>query len=294
MRDRRLLEGIPRIRRARGFRLYDMEGRRYLDLYRDGALLGHRAAGVLTSMKSILSQGLTTALPTVWEGRLVSTIRSMLPGGGVRLYASPENALDAAGRILGAALSWEDVHDPAAAAEPGTPPRAALWRPFLPSVAGAGVLLLQLPFTVCGAPMPVRFPDTSDAPPSDLLPGFILAGAARGLAALQSPAAAQLRGSSRKGGIRRRDGGIFEPDPPAPSGVRALECAIDQARGWKRRGPYVIATFPEGDYPRVHAEFLSAGVLLFPGYPGPSVLPGECSPGENRLLADLFTRIPGG
>ena len=27
---------VPIIRRARGFRLYDQHGRRYLDLYRDG------------------------------------------------------------------------------------------------------------------------------------------------------------------------------------------------------------------------------------------------------------------
>ena len=45
---------------------------------------------------------------------------------------------------------------------------------------------------------------------------------------------------------------------------------------------------------QVHAELLAAGVLLSAGYPGPSVLPGECSPGETSLLADLFARIPGG
>ncbi len=43
----------------------------------------------------------------------------------------------------------------------------------------------------------------------------------------------------------------------------------------RREGPYVKALFPESEYPRVHAEFLRAGVLLCPGYPGPSVLPGR-------------------
>ncbi len=105
MQDRRLLKGIPRIRRARGFRLYDVEGRRYLDLSRDGALLGHRAAGVLSVMKSVLSQGLSTALPTAWEGRLVSAIAGCSRAGDrCGLYASPERALDAAGRVLGAGL----------------------------------------------------------------------------------------------------------------------------------------------------------------------------------------------
>ena len=72
MLDRQLLRGIPRIRRARGFRLYDMQGRRYLDLFRDGALLGHRDSGSLTAMKSALSQGLAAALPSVWEKRLLT------------------------------------------------------------------------------------------------------------------------------------------------------------------------------------------------------------------------------
>ncbi len=213
MKDRRLLEGIPRIRRARGYRLYDVEGRRYLDLYRDGALLVHRLAGVITTMKSVLSQGLSTALPTVWEGRLVSTIGRMLPGwGGVRLYASAEKALDAAGRALGAVLSWDDLYDPALAAPPESPPRAALWRPFLPFLPGTGVLLLQLPFTVCGAPMPVCFTAEAAPPASDLLPGFILAAAARGLAEwMRAVAAARLRGVPRKGGISPSPGPLTEP-----------------------------------------------------------------------------------
>jgi hypothetical protein len=270
MQDKGLRAGIPRIRRARGFRLYDLEGRRCLDLYRDGALLGHRAASVVTVMKSILSQGLSTALPTVWESRLVSAIGRMFPSrGAVRLYASPEHALDAVAHALGAPLAWEDVYDPAMAELPATPSRVAFWRPLLPAPPATGALLLQLPFTVCAAPAPVCC--TADAPPSDPLPGFILAAAARGLAALTRATAT-----------------------PALSGNPVLERAIDRAPGWNRRGPYVHAVFPEAEYPRVHAVFLRAGVLLFPGYHGPSVLPGECSPGETRLLADLFARIPGG
>jgi hypothetical protein len=286
MPDRRLLEGIPRIRRARGYRLYDIDGRRYLDLYRDGALLGHREAGVITIMKSILSQGLSTSLPTAWEGRLRSLIRTMLSDWTAAcLCGSPESALMAAGRVLGTALSWNDVWDPALSAAPDSPPRVALWRPLLPVMPGTGVLLLQLPVTICGAPMPVCFVESGAgiAPDSDLLPGFILAAAVRGLAAL---ARSELREVPRKGGIPSAASPVPDND--------ILACAIDRTRAWKRRGPYVRAVFAEGDYPRVHKEFLRAGVLLFPGYPGPSVLPGECSPGESRLLADLFAGIPGG
>jgi hypothetical protein len=137
-------------------------------------------------------------------------------------------------------------------------------------------LLPVLPFTLCGAPAPACFPKelAADQVRSDTLPGFLIAGALHGLNALSEEA-----GRARK-----------QPH----WGSRAVERALDAARGWKRSGPYVRAVFPAAEYALVHAEFLAAGVLLCAGYPGPSVLPGECSPGETSLLADLFARIPGG
>jgi hypothetical protein len=266
MPDSRVLPPLPRVRRARGCRLYDAQGNRILDLYRDGALLGHRGASALTAMKAGLSQGLAAGLPTAWEARLCAALARMFPAyPGVRLFSSRARAL--------AALSLSpDPWDPALGDSPAAAP-AALWRPFLPLPAGAGVLLPVLPFTVCGAPAPACCAAGVPLPASDPLPGFLLAGALRALAALAA-------GS---------------PSHPAPRlGSAALEKAVDGARGWERRGPYVRAVFPAGEYPRVHGEFLRAGVLLCPVYPGPSILPGDCSPGEDRLLADLFARHPGG
>ena len=121
--------------------------------------------------------------------------------------------------------------------------------------------------------MPVCFhaPLPKDFPGSDPLPGFLLAGALRGLA----------------GFFKACQEGVTLGSP-------MLESAVDGAPGWGRAGPYVRPRFAAADYPRVHSEFLRAGVMLSPGYPGPSVLPGECTPGENRLLADLFAGVPGG
>jgi hypothetical protein len=265
-------QAIPLVRRARGFRFYDTGGRRYLDLYRDGALLGHREAAAITAMKSALSQGLATGLPSPWESRLSGAILRLFPGSAaVRLYASRERALEGAGRFLGAPVI--EAHDPALDPLPARAPSAAWWRPFLPPTPGAGVLLLALPLTVCGAPVPVCFPAVlpRDFPASDPLPGFLLAGALRGLAGLSKA-----------------------PDTGSLLGSPSLERALDGAPGWRRSGPYVRALFPAADYPRVHSEFLRAGVMLSPGYPGPSVLPGDCTPGETKLLADLFAGVPGG
>jgi hypothetical protein len=289
--------GLPRIRRARGCRLYAADGRRYLDLWREGALLGYRAAGTLSAMKAALSQGLIGPFPTAWEARLCGALARLLPAWpAVRLFASRERALAAASALLGRPLAASDVHDPALGDEglPGTlpagappagtsdadasdaageaPAAAALWRPFLPAAPGARVLLPVLPFTLGGAPAALCVPAglAAGLPLSDALPGFLLAAALRGLAALTGAREVPRLGSPE------------------------LERAIDAAKGWRRAGPYVRAVFPAEDYPRVRGRFLRAGVLLCPGYPGPSILPGECSPGETRLLAECFAGSPGG
>jgi hypothetical protein len=273
--DSPLLARVPPIRRARGFRLYDVRGRKYLDLFRDGALLGHREAGTLTAMKSVLSQGLVSALPSVWERRLLGVLGRLFPGyREVRLYASPDRARLAVRAWLGGDGPVEaELHDPARDGRPVGGAAAAFWRPFLPAPA-ARALLPLLPVRVGGCPSPVCFDAEMPprVPPSDAIPGFILAGALRGLAAL----------------------GSLKPAGSCPLSTPALDRALDAAPGWLRVGPYVTALFDEPDYARVHEEFLRAGVLLSPCWSGPSVLPGECSPGESRLLAELFTGIPGG
>ncbi len=268
---------VPLIRRARGYRLYDHRGTRLLDLWRDGggALLGHRAGASVTLMKSVLSQGLLTAVPSVWEGRLVRMIASISPlHRAVRLFSSPARALEAASRFLGMRVEQSGVHDPAIHDPPSCPPRAALWRPFLADALPADqgcIILPVLPLAVCGAPAAVCFPDEPEEDPgADHLPGVLLAGAFSALSIL-----------------RRRGEPTFAVSVP-------VQEALDATRGWARRGPYVRATFPPQDYKRVFSEFLRAGVLLSPLYPGPSILPGDCSPGEARLLAELFKSIPGG
>ena len=274
---------LTNIRRARGFRLYDVHGKRYLDLSRDGALLGHRGAATLTAVKSVLSQGLATALPTAWEARLAAALLRLFPESrSVRLFSSRERALEAVSRFLGKTVDAQEVHDPALDSPAPDPLLPALWRPFLPVPRNVAALLPVLPFTLCGAPAPVCFPKelSGDEVLSDPLPGFLLAGALHGLHAL----------SEEAGGPPSTGRAQKQPH----WGSRAVERALDAARGWKRSGPYVRAVFPAAEYARVHAEFLAAGVLLSAGYPGPSVLPGECSPGETSLLADLFARIPGG
>ena len=269
MAERAPVHEVPRIRRARGFRLYDVSGRRLLDLWQAGgeAVIGHRSARAAAALKAALARGLAGPLPTAWEWRLVAALAARFPAyRAVRLYASRERALAAAGRMLGAPVAPADVADPGL----GTPGagQVGLWRPFLPFEPSWPVLLPVLPFTVGGSPAAVCFRDAlpPEAEPSDTVPGIMAVAALRGLAGL-----AQARAA----------------DPFGPGD-------LDGARGWERRGPYLRATFDAGSYPEVFRAFLARGVLLSPQYPGPSILPGEASEGERRLVVSLFHSIPGG
>lgn len=274
----------PRIRRARGYRLYGIDGRRYLDLHQDGgrAILGHRGGRAVTAMKNALSEGLHSSLPSVYEARLIKALARAFPGcRSFRLFASESRALEALSRTLGAPFAPSDIFDPAIGAPPGDRPRVARWRPFLPAecaawLDGAEALLPVLPLAVGEAPAAVCFRDGQ--PPgcleSDALPGFLLAGVLAAFSVV-------LAGDGASGA--------------APGeGLRPVERVLDSSRSWARRGRYVRALFDAAAYPAIHRQFLQGGVLLGPSHPGPSILPAECSPGEGSLLAGLFLGIPGG
>ncbi|MCX7028991.1 MAG: hypothetical protein NTU62_02610 [Spirochaetes bacterium] len=269
MAERELRDEVPRIRRARGFRLYDVTGRRLLDLWQacGEAILGHRTAHAGSALKAALDRGLAAPLPTAWESRLISSLAARFPSyRSFRLFTTRERALEAASRVLGAPVTVDDVADPGLGTRGAG--QAGLWRPFLGEEPDWPVLLPVLPFTLGGSPAAACFrvalPD--DAEPSDSVPGVAAVAALRGLA------------------------GLARARPVDPFGPRDLE----GAPGWERRGPYVRPVFAAGAYPQVFRTFLARGVLLSPFYPGPSILPGEASEGERRLVASLFHSIPGG
>jgi len=269
MAERPLMDDVPRIRRATAFRLYDVAGRRLLDLWQAGgeAILGHRAARVGSALKAALDRGLSAPLPTSWESRLVSALAARFPSyRSFRLFTTRERAFEAASRVLGGAVAAADLADPGLGTR-GTG-RIGLWRPFLPDEPSWPILLPVLPFTLGGSPAAACFLDAlpDDVEPSDTMPGMAAIAALRGLAGLER---------SRTGNpFGRRD--------------------FDGCTGWERRGPYLRPAFAAEAYPEVFRAFLARGVLLSPFYPGPSILPGEASEGERRLVVSLFHAIPGG
>lgn len=260
---------LPVIRRARGYRLYGQDGRRYLDLWQGGgrALLGHRPARVTTVLKNVISTGLVTDLPSVYTGRLERALGQHLPRHRhFRLAGSLEAALGLASQYLGRTVTAAELRDPLSEPPIGNG-EMAFWRPFLETPAGAVVLLPVLPFSVAGAPVPVGFaePPPPGFPLSEVLSPMVLAGALRALHDLKRRAAPEW----------------LRPD------------LLEGARGWRQRGPYVKAEFPELRYRAVFAAFLAEGVLLNPRCGEPSILPSEASSGEVEKMIGLFRRFPG-
>jgi len=270
---------LPVVRRARGYRLYDSAGRRYVDLWQlhGHAILGHRGAGASAVMKNAISKGLIMDLPSAAAGRLVRVLRELLPSHPfVRVYGSLDRCLQGLAAWCRRSVRAADVVDPAtaegdrpASADQASAPGAIVaWRPFLPSweYADALALLPILPFATCGGPWAVCLrEDPRDAlPQSEPICAAVLEATVRAVA-----------------GLRRHSEG--------PLGPLVAPVAVGR---WQIRGPYVTPRFARERYGEVFDAFLRGGVILSPRWSCPSLLPATLSDGEIAKTVGLFRAIP--
>jgi hypothetical protein len=281
-----LLDLIPRIRRARDFRLYTGEGRRFVDLWQAGgrAILGHTPPGFFRELKNTAGRGLCAPLPGIYGARFLKALGRLFPDRDFRFYAdeaSLRRALAVAGHPGDRPFSDPALGPPApenplpsGAALPGDPPvyGLALWRPFLDGSpvsavppAASGGLIPVLPMPLPGAPWVLAADRTriSRFPPSDLLSPVILAAAARSVYDLFALPARSL----------------------PPEILRALSCGR-----WFCRGIYCSPAEPLPEPLRtvLFRRFLARGFLLPPFPELPLILPPGLSPGEAANLAELL------
>jgi hypothetical protein len=272
-----LLRFVPRVLRARGWRLYTEKGR-LVDLWQYGgrAMLGHNPPGMLRAIKNNGERGLFAPHPHFTEDRLYKALSTLLPGRSFRLY-TPEDA----------ALLLQKI----------PPDKTAVWRPYLndPAAQTAPILLPVLPCTFPGVPVvfaidpgllvtnqaePAKNPEESAEklilPPSQLISPVALAAAARSIH--------DLLARPERGTLR----------------FPKIDRALKKSAIWKRQGIYL--TFVEGEnttdvdrektapgnYTVLFKRFLEGGFLLPPSPEDPVILPGELSPGEEVKLAALL------
>ena len=279
---------VPPIKRARGYRLYDYRGKRYLDLWHNGglAILGHRFESLTRELKSVLSRGLIFDLPSIYRRRPIRELQKRYSGfNTICICSTFEQALLILSRVLGQNITKTDICDPAkgesgpvvydrpflgsktvglkplesdATGAEGSTTRALL--PIVPFRIGASPVILCLREAVAGGDPP----RASDKDEASVISPLVLAGVLRSIHSLSR----------------------FIP-PPWFS-----EPLFDDSSEWVQRGPYVLPRFESELYSQVFRHFLSEGILLSPCYEEPSILPGEASEGELKKMVRLFSEIP--
>lgn len=260
-----ILPELPTIVRARGFRLYDRYGNRYIDFFQNGgrAILGHRPPNLSTTVKNVLSKGLTAEYPSIYELRLIKSLHKLLPQyPGVRIYENRDSLINI---LRNAGILPEGTELPDCLplkGERNTSTEAVLWRPFLESegIVFPGVVVPLLPFPGKFVPAVLCFKDPKLEkllPPSALCSPLLLAGLTRIVYDLMKEIAERDIG----------EWGTFVVD------------------GWERKGPYLLPVHKNGgEYGELYNELLEAGIVVNPHFPGPSIIPGEYSQGEVKKL----------
>lgn len=266
------LRFLPPIRRARLWRLYAEDGRRFLDFWMDrgSAILGAKGTGIGTAAKAGIDTGLTRPFPSILEARLERSLSRRYPGfAAVRLYRNEERARKAAAPFLAAGAELPVVmpfaaHFSGTGAPPNAPDAAA------PAVAMPRVALPRLP---C---------------PSLLSPAVLLFGEAEAAASATGDIIAPLSLASAHRSLVEFE--RFEKVYAEPLWKR---CDCRLAHFFDRRGPYLYlkAGSAEARYQDSFAAALGAGVLLSPDPCFPSIIPGDFDDGELARLAKALAAL---
>jgi hypothetical protein len=264
---------MPIIARARGFRLYDLRGRRYIDLYQNNgrAILGHRPDGLTQVMKSTASKGLIAEYPSVYDGRLEKILKLMFPDYlYFRLYANRERTLEAVSQGVQAKVSAGSIADPAMSDVISG--KTAFWRPFLPQRRYEQETLLPImPFPGSFVPDIVCIKTKAVAkrmPPSDMISPLLIDLLVKSVSQLIR----QLHSTAGEGSEFQRLIDVFT---------------------WDRRGPYINTRMDSVTYMELFKKALEMGILLPPGETYPIIIPREFSEGEIEGLTQFVRSMSG-
>lgn len=268
-RDR--LRLLPPIRRARLWRLYAEDGRRFLDFWMDGgrSILGAKGTGIGTIAKASIDMGLTRPFPSIWEARLRKLILERhVDYVALRFYRDEERAIAAAAAILPAGERLGIIRPFAEYFQEARGPSAEVTLSDIGGEAATlGAAMLLLPSPTAFSPAVLLFKDSEAAASAsgDIVPPLALACAHRALCEFDR----------------------FKLDYS-----EALWKKVDRrlAPYFERRGPYLrLRTIAdkgwEDAYDRLFRAALGAGILLSPYPELPSIVPGDFDDGELARLA---------
>lgn len=264
---------MPIIVRARGYRLYDLKGRRYIDLYQNNgrAILGHRPDGLTQAMKSTASRGLFAEYPSIYDGRLEKILKLMFTDYPMfRIYANRERTMEALSLAVGRQVKGSHILDPAMT--DAVDRKLMYWRPFTPEQQVKPDLLLPI-FPFPGSFVPnvvcVRNMDMlKKMPASDMVSPFLIDSLIKSVSQL----------------IRTMH---------SPVGYGSEFQRLIDIFEWDRRGPYINTRLESIEYIEVFKKALEQGVLLPPGENYPIIIPREFSEGEIQGVLRFVRSVNG-
>lgn len=272
-KEAQLAYNMPIIARARGYRLYDLRGRRYIDLFQNNgrAILGHRPEGMTQVMKSTASKGLIAEYPSVFDGRLEKILKLMFPDYlYFRLYSNRERTLEALSKGIGGRILSRQIADPAMSDE--LKGKVAFWRPFLgKSISSQELLLPIMPFPGGFAPDIICIKTKALAekmPAGDMISPFLIDVLVKTVSQL-----------------------IREMHSPAGEGSE-FQRLIDVFT-WDRRGPYINTGMDAVSYYELFKKALEVGIFLPPGENYPIIIPRKFSEGEIEGLTRFVRQMIG-
>lgn len=271
---------LPQIRRARGYRLYSENGKRFLDLCQDGGrgVLGAKGTGIGTTAKGAIDMGLASPLPSIYERRLSKAILALWPEyRATRFYSTPGEAALALAAASGLTslpcLTQGGIEkvlllDPARREGAIGKPLALELRPFGEFLGKpeappeAAWLLFPCPRALAPTALLFRTEEAVSAFAAEAVPPLLLASGLKALAEYKGFRARTGEETWRK--ADRRLSGLFE-----------------------RKGPWLYPLCPRESYGRLFSEALERGVFLSPEWEMPSILPADFDDGELKPLATI-------
>ncbi|MCL2800415.1 MAG: hypothetical protein FWD28_01470 [Treponema sp.] len=265
-----IMASIPKVQRARNYRLYTEGGKRLIDLWLNGgaAVLGHTPPNLLRELKNTASRGLYAPFPHFTEKRFLKALSKLFPECSFCYYAAPPIELlskishsSAAKNESRGVKFWRPYTNPE---EPFAADNTQSL--FIPILPGIQTWRDGLPFGLCIVAAKLE-ENLTKLPPSDALSPILLALAARGIHdILASPQRAKLN---------------------LPRINKALKTGTSK---WKKQGIYLTLkeeTTTE-EWETLFNKFLEAGFLLPPTQAHPLILPAEMSDGEEAKLVAVL------
>ena len=316
------LRRLPPIRRARLWRLYAEDGRRYLDLFQDGGrgILGARRSGMELGIKAALDRGLDRRIPSRLEARLEKAVLALAPAAkAFRIYRNEEEALailariagsDAGEAIVSGIFASPLIFDPARLVpDRKTSPEGAIARLIRPFAAWLppcpaplpGIALPLLPLPRGMGPSILLFEDAAmveKAGPSSLLSPLALRAALEALTALSAYESAAFVAPGSGAAEAAPGSGAAKAAPRSGAAAARKRQTKSGEAHWKRsdrrtknlferRGPWLYPRTGIEDWERVFEEALASGILLSPDPSLPSILPGDFDDGEIAPLSNI-------